>query len=200
MKVQFSKIALVAGISLALAFTLSCSDDTSNGDGGGKGNNMANYRTGRIDNQVWMLENLNYNVSGSRCYEDKESNCDKYGRLYDWATAKTVCPSGWHLPSDAEWTELTDFVGSDAGTKLKAASGWNGGGNGTDEYKFLALPGGTFNSNGSFFGVGIGGYWWSATESDASNAYGRVMIYLDTEVSRNDYDKAVLFSVRCIKD
>jgi uncharacterized protein (TIGR02145 family) len=163
------------------------------------------YGTVKIGNQVWMGENLNYNANGSKCYDNKPANCDKYGRLYNWPTAKTACPKGWHLPSDAEWTALTDFVGgsSNAGKKLKAASGWNSNGNGTDEFGFSALPGGYGNSYGSFDYVGNYGSWWSATESIAIAAYGcgRRMDYDGAGVYGYDGGKATtLFSVRCVQD
>jgi len=112
------------------------------------------YKTVRIGKQTWMAENLNYNATGSKCYDNKPVNCDKYGRLYNWSAAQSACPVGWHLPSDSEWTRLTDFVGSSAGKKLKSTRDWNKNGNGTDEYGFSALPGGNGNSNGYFDNVG----------------------------------------------
>ena len=168
-----------------------------------------------------MAENLNYVVEGSKCYSNNSANCDKYGSLYNWATAMNlpsrcnsdncssliqskhqgICPSGWHIPSDAEWTILTDYVGSStAGTKLKATSGWNNSGNGTDEYEFSALPGGRGYSGGSFSNVGDDGLWWSATEGNANGAYYRFMYYYSSNVGRDSYDKSRLFSVRCLQD
>jgi uncharacterized protein (TIGR02145 family) len=141
-----------------------------------------------------MVENLNYdvpNVKSDVCYANADSNCVKYGRLYDWGTAmglegsyygivwggsdvkrQGVCPVDWHLPSSAEWTQLTDFVGgsSTAGKKLKSTSGWYDNGNGTNEYGFSALPGGYGNSGGNFYNAGNYGNWWSATEYNAGNA------------------------------
>jgi len=178
------------------------------------------YKTVAIGSQTWMAENLNYNVSGSKCYNNLESNCDTYGRLYDWSTAmnfasscnssscssqiqfkhRGICPAGWHIPSDAEWTALTDYVGSStAGTKLKAVSGWSSN-SGTDQYGFSALPGGDGGSSGSFYDVGYYGYWWSATENYASNAYYRYMLYNNSNVYRFDNYKSGLFSVRCAQD
>jgi uncharacterized protein (TIGR02145 family) len=174
-----------------------------------------------------MARNLNYNASGSKCgngsslSDENTSTCDTYGRLYDWATAmalpsncnyescssqinakhKGVCPSGWHIPSDAEWTTLTDYVGgSTTGTKLKAKSGWNDGGNGTDEFGFAALPGGYGSSNGSFYGVGKDGYWWSATEHSTSIAWYRYIYYNYADVGRDIRGKTLSISVRCVKD
>ena len=110
-----------------------------------------------------------------------------------------ICPAGWHMPSDAEWTTLTNFVGgsSTAGAKLKSMSGWSGGGNGNDYYGFSALPGG-IGYGGSFYDVGLNGYWWSATEYGASSAWRRDMSYYSAYVNRGNYNKAVLFSVRCL--
>jgi uncharacterized protein (TIGR02145 family) len=160
------------------------------------------YKIVMIGTQLWMAENLNYNANGSKCYNNSESNCQKYGRLYNLATAKNVCPVGWHLPSDAEWTKLTDFVdGSSAGTKLKATSGWDNNGNGMDTFGFSALPGGFGNSDGSFGLIGYyGGYWWSSTERNASNAWLRYMDYYSTYVYRDYSGKSNLYSVRCLQD
>jgi uncharacterized protein (TIGR02145 family) len=178
------------------------------------------YKTVEIGTQIWMARNLNYNAEGSKCYDDDPANCTTYGRLYDWATAmalpsncnsstcssqvgtkhKGVCPSGWHIPSDAEWTKLTDFVGgsSTAGTKLKSRSGWSG--NGEDKYGFNALPGGFGFSNGGFSNVGSDGSWWSATEYNAATAWYRYMYHYGADVIRDDDDKTRLYSVRCVKD
>jgi len=132
-----------------------------------------------------------------KCYGNDNANCAKYGRLYNWETAKTVCPDGWRLPSDAEWTTLTNYVGSNAGTKLKSTTGWNNNGNGTDTYGFLALPGGSGSNSEN--NAGRSGYWWSATEYDSDFAYGRAMDN-GSDVYRNYYGKSLLFSVRCLKD
>ena len=186
---------LLAVAVAAMAFTFSCSSDDDGGGGGGsgKGNDIKNYRTVDIGTQTWMAENLNYAVAGSKCYDNDPANCEKYGRLYDWSTAKTVCPAGWHLPSDAEWDELVAFAGG--GAKLMAASGWNSG-NGTDEFGFSALPGG-YGYSGSFSNVGDYGYWWSATESDDNYAECR---YISFGVYRESCDKSGLLSVRCVQD
>jgi len=188
------------------------------------------YRTVVIGTQTWMAENLNYNASNSRCHGDNsggdsQGNCAKYGRLYNWSTAmgidakynsefwggidvkrRGICPTGWHLPRNAEWTTLTYFVGgsSTAGTELKATSGWNdyngNSGNGTDRFGFSALPGGIGYSDGGFYRVGDYGYWWSASEYDSDDAYYRIMYYYSERVFDYYNDKSYLFSVRCLQD
>ena len=162
------------------------------------------YKTVVIGRQTWMAENLNYNASGSKCYNNSDSNCNTYGRLYNWETAKTVCPSGWHLPTREDWDVMTAYIGgsSTEGSKLKARSGWNNNGNGTDQYGFSALPGGLGKSDGSFYTVGYDGYWWSASELESLSylAYGRSMSYDGDNVYWNGINESYLFSVRCLQD
>jgi uncharacterized protein (TIGR02145 family) len=169
------------------------------------------YRTVIIGDQTWMAENLNYNASGSACYNNSPDSCAKYGRLYDWAAVMAgspssstnpsdvqgICPPGWHVPSNAEWTVLTDVVGgaSTAGTLLKSETDWNG----TDNLGFSALPGGRW-SGGSFGYVGTYGNWWSATEHDAALARYRLMYSDDSNVDTNWYYKTSGFSLRCAQD
>ena len=164
------------------------------------------YKTVKLDNQTWMAENLNYNADGSKCYENQESNCQKYGRLYNWETAKLACPKSWHLPSDAEWQTLVNLAGGDkvAGNVLKASSGWNSNkgksGNGVDAAGFSALPGGIGKpDDGGFDYVGSIGIWWSS-EGDSALAYGRSMGSHHESVFYDYNDKDSLFSVRCVQD
>jgi len=147
------------------------------------------YKIAKIGNQVWMAENLNYDAPGGKCYNNDPANAEKYGRLYDWETAKKVCPAGWHLPSHDEWQILCDFVGGEeiAGKKLKTAD-------------FLALPGGFGSSNGHFYSIGCNGGWWSATECNTNYAYIRLMGYNYENVNREYINKGYLFSVRCVQD
>jgi uncharacterized protein (TIGR02145 family) len=161
-----------------------------------------------IDNQTWMAKNLNYAVEGSKCYDNLEINCDIYGRLYNWETAKTVCPSGWHIPNDSDWNELMTAVGgsSTAGKHLKATAGWSScSASGSsysclDSYGFSALPGGNGSSNGGFSDVGNIARFWSATEGTAGYAWYRHLSYGNEYVNRIGYDKSNLFSVRCVQD
>jgi uncharacterized protein (TIGR02145 family) len=110
----------------------------------------------------------------------------------------SACPSGWHLPSRAEWDDLESFVGSNAGKKLKSTTGWDSN-SGTDDYGFSALPGGFRYYNGaSFRSAGGGGYWWSAT--GGSYAYSRVM-YNDYDTVDENYNlEDYGFSVRCVQN
>ena len=162
-----------------------------------------------------------------KCYDDKPENCTKYGRLYDWATAMNIdakfnyevwrntdtsnvkhsdiCPEGWHLPSREEWSTLRDFAGGEkvAGKKLKAKNGWNKyenkNGNGTDNYGFSGLPGGSGNSNGSFRDIGSYGLW--GTGSGGSNRTPALSMVSGLDnLSNLDYGKSGLISVRCLKD
>jgi len=160
------------------------------------------YKKAKIGNQTWMANNLNYNATGSKCYGNDPDNCAKYGRLYDWSTANTVCPSGWSLPNDDQWTMLTDFAGgkSVAGVKLKSTSGWNENGNGTDDYGFSALPGGDSGDGESFANAGDYGVWWSSTVYDDSYAWYWGMNHNYESVRNNYYLKSYLYSVRCVED
>jgi len=161
------------------------------------------YKTLKFDNQTWMAENLDYNANGSKCFNNSESNCQKYGRLYNWKIALSACPQGWHLPSNKEWQILVDFTGGDAtaGNILKATSGWKDDSNGVDAVGFTALPGGAGNPDGSFLKVGDVGVWWSSSEDSSNYAYGWDIYYRNEGAHYwRNYDKDCLFSVRCVKD
>jgi uncharacterized protein (TIGR02145 family) len=174
------------------------------------------YKTIKMpDGKVWFAENLNYNAEGSKCYDNKTSNCNKYGRLYSWATAKKACPSGWHLPSHTEWSNLEKAVGgkhgiveaegynisfSTAGGIFKSKIGWHDDGNGTDDYGFAALPGGSGNSDGNFNNAVSNGIWWSSTEDTVTNAYYLLISYKNMGAYWGSNDKTGLYSVRCVKN
>jgi len=154
-----------------------------------------------------MAENLNYDASGSKCYDNNKANCATYGRLYNWETAMTVCPSGWHLPSQAEWSILTELVGGDftEGRVLKAKTGWNNNDSydseGTDAYGFSAMPGGYVDSDGNFCNVGSNGNWWAFTKVFSEDAYpSRAMTYLAWSAWWDFRVKSYLYSVRCLQD
>lgn len=144
---------------------------------------------------------------------DEATNKDLYGALYTYAAAingdnsgtkvQSVCPTGWHLPSDAEWTALIDELGGEsvAGNKLKATYGWDDGGNGTDDFGFAALPGGLrIHGIGLFDYAGCAGYWWSSTASGVYEAWVRSVNNVNGEVSHATNSKSFGFSVRCVQD
>jgi len=158
------------------------------------------YKIVKIGTQIWMAENLNYDVKGSKCYDNKPDNCQKYGRLYNYSTAKTVCPNGWHLPTKVEWEALAET--NVAGKLLKSSNGWVGGVKGTDIYGFTALPGGWSDSSGTFSSIGFSGIWWSTSSSYTSSETAfRLIIRYDSDVAKWDTSsKNNLFSVRCLRD
>jgi len=151
------------------------------------------------------------------CWNDNNeaSNKDLYGALYNGYAIETgnLCPSGWHVPSDNEWKTLekyagmsqaeadgTSWRGTNEGTKLKATSGWDAGGDGTDNYGFSGRPGGYRGSNGDFGGIGLGGLWWSSTEFSSTQLYYRTLGFDHADVERWYLTKNAGFSVRCVKD
>ncbi|MBI5218142.1 MAG: fibrobacter succinogenes major paralogous domain-containing protein [Bacteroidia bacterium] len=165
-----------------------------------------NYKWIKIGKQTWFAENLNYTTNnGSWCYENKKENCNKFGRLYDWNTAKIVCQKGWHLPKDEEWDILVNYLGGSeiAGANLKEAGTDHWLSQNTDitlESGFTALPGGYY-LNGAFSNIGMNCYWWTSTEFDKINACYRFLLINDAQINRHIYyQKTYGFSVRCIKD
>jgi uncharacterized protein (TIGR02145 family) len=159
------------------------------------------YRAVKIGSKPWMAQNLNYQTGNSWCYGGDYSNCEKYGRLYDWNTAKTACPTGWHLPSREEWNDLVSAAGGNvAGKALKSTSGWDKDGNGADEFGFSALPSGDRGTDGSFFSVGKDGFWWTATEDVSGYAYYRRIGSGKGSVLEDGIGKSNGKSVRCIQN
>jgi uncharacterized protein (TIGR02145 family) len=188
------------------------------------------YNTVAIGTQVWFKENLrtkkyrsgalipvktNTDTStlvGQMYYYSNDSltNYSVYGALYNWKATQSsdsLCPVGWHVPSDAEWTTLTTFLSSNQGGKLKGTGTtyWSSTNTGaTNESGFSALPGGLRGSGGSFFDVRNYAFFWSATENDNGNAWIRYLAYFNGNVNRSsniDNDsKSVGASVRCLKN
>ncbi len=184
------------------------------------------YTTIQIGDQCWMAKNLNIGtlinssenmtdngVIEKYCYNNDTVNCEIYGGLYQWnemmkynATqgVQGICPTGWHLPSDEEWTTITDFLGGKwvAGGKMKEAgtSHWNPPNtSATNESGFTSLPGGYRVPIGSFEGLGNLGYWWSSTQYISSYARRRSMLYDYGAVFRGYGNKTYSFSVRCVR-
>jgi uncharacterized protein (TIGR02145 family) len=141
------------------------------------------------------------------------TNCRSINCVPDNPYYQGICPDGWHIPRQAEWIALAEFAGGtgdhgqtgEAGTKLKAASGWNDHathGNGTDDYGFAALPGG-HGGHDDIMQVGREGKWWSSSEgqpSDGSFAYGRGMIYNKEDFNWFHGTKGLMLNIRCVKD
>ena len=147
------------------------------------------------------------------------ANYQTYGVLYNWKAAMNgaassdsnpsgvqgVCPEGWHLPSDAEWTTLTTYLGGEsvAGGKMKEAgeSHWTSPNTGaTNESGFTALPGGYRDGSGKFYSIGLYGGWWSSTEGGTNYAWSRTLYYSIGNVYRGTNSKELGFSVRCVRD
>ena len=218
----FTVVAVVAAVLLT-----GCGEKAPPSDSGSTFKDSRDgktYKTVKIGSQIWFAENLNFAAKGSKCYENKDANCAKYGRLYDWTTANKACPAGYHLPTDDEWTALVNYAGGEekAGKKLKSTVGWDENGNGTDDFDFRALPGGGdgWGDDNGFGGAGEGGNWWSATELDAEVverasanipkgfpkpdaadfAWNRELEYGDNNVGRGGIQKERLYSVRCVQD
>ena len=138
---------------------------------------------------------------------DEAQSLAEYGRLYNWHSvddARGLCPSGWHVPTDGEWTDLEDYITSQGfsgteGTALKSTYGWNGGGNGTDDFGFSALPGGYRHYSGGYFVAGNVGYWWSSSPISGNARY-RELYYDFPLVGRYSDFPRNGFSVRCLRD
>ena len=185
----------------------------------------------RIGTQVWMTENLNVATyrdgtlipqvtdptawagltTGAWCwYNNDPTNGAIYGKLYNWyAVADSIglCPLGWHVPTDAEWTTLNNFLGGEsiAGGKMKSTSSlWNtsyySNMGATNESGFTGHPGGSRYNGGAFWDLGILGYWWSASQYDAMNAWYEKLIINNNSSFKNKWAKSIACSVRCIKD
>lgn len=151
------------------------------------------YQTTVIGSQIWMAQNLNYAAVGSWCYDDDMNKCTEYGRLYDWKTAATVCPEGWHLPSSSEWADLLGTVSVGAVKKLKSQS-WGG----TDTYKFGMLPGGLRLYGKSYGADTIGtSFWSSSSDGTHDEAW---CLSTDSTTHLAPAVKQFSFSVRCLKN
>lgn len=163
------------------------------------------YKWVKIGEQIWMAENLNFKtLERSWCYKGND-NCQSYGRLYDWETAKTVCPKDWHLPTDDEWTVLIYFLGGKyvAGGKMKQSgtTNWNSpNANATNNSGFTALPGGYLDYYGRFDHLGFYAHFWSSTEKDTKYAWSSSLHYNYPYVSHEHLAKLLGVSVRCLKN
>jgi uncharacterized protein (TIGR02145 family) len=188
------------------------------------------YKTVKIGIQVWMAENLNVEhyrngdpipqvqdkeewsklTTGAWCYYDNDPpNGVTYGKLYDWYAVndpRGLAPEGWHIPTDAEWTKLIDFLGGDkvAGGKLKATTLWQKPNTeASNSSDFTTLPGGFLSYRLDFIAIRQTCYFWSSTKANDNNdirAWSRDLDYKKSDVIRNESFKSEGQSVRCIKD
>ena len=168
------------------------------------GRDNKTYRIVQIGDQVWMAENLAYKTQeGSWCYKNEDANCNLYGRLYNWETALAACPQGWHMPSDEEWTKLTEFLGGNdfAGGKMKqvGTAYWKSLNNAANNHSgFSALAGGYRYEYGAFRFITESAYFWTSTQSDAAEALFCRLTNNSEIIDRNFYSKTYGFSCRCI--
>ena len=153
------------------------------------------YRTIQIGSKNWMADNLNFNITSSWCYENNNSNCLKYGRLYNWETAKKVCPSNWHLPNKEEFETLVQNI-KERHLDVYQALIINGSSG------FSALFGGYCYDNQSFDGIEEDTHFWSSTFNNGVNGGAlNLRIYKNTEATIfTSSDEKCGFSVRCVKD
>jgi len=187
------------------------------------------YKTVKIGNQTWMAKNLKttkFNdgtaiplvaegtawaalTTPGYCWYDNDSASYKnlYGALYNWYAVNSdkLCPANWHVPSDAEWTRLANYLGGDifAGDRLKETGTdfWVSPNTGaTNESGYTALPGGLRYHDGVFHDFGFSGYWWTSTEYSSTRAYFDYMDYEYSNVFRFNNLKQNGFSVRCLRD
>lgn len=150
------------------------------------------YETITIGEQVWMKKNLNRDLLGSFCYNKDSLNCKSYGRLYFWHTAIDACPNGFRLPTDNDWTILTDFLGGadTAGVLLRK----------DETIGFGALLAGNYQQEVNIFSFkDIKGYYWTASALSFNTAWIRSFGAGQKNVNRTTIGKSFYFSVRCLK-
>jgi uncharacterized protein (TIGR02145 family) len=187
----------------------------------------SSYHYVKIGDQVWMAENLAYlpvvsqpatlsqlnphhyvyafdgtNVNAAKT----TANYSAYGVLYNWPAALAACPAGWHLPTNAEFTRLVNYVGGEAigGFKMKSRKGWNdnagANGNGDDSFGFTALPGGDIEGTGIFLHLGDYGSFWTADPDGLSNGWMWLLDNFNEGAFMHSYPKSIGVSVRCLKN
>jgi len=197
-----------------------------------------NYPVIKIGTQVWMAENLKTTKysdgttiplvtnpsdwlslsTDAYCWYNNDETAYKspYGGLYNWYAistnnngGKNVCPAGWHVPTDAEWTTLTTYLGGEnlAGGKMKATGTiedgtglWTSPNFATNESGFTALSGGSRWATGTFNEMTTTGFWWSSTEYSMFYSWFRSMMNVSNAANRNNLNKNEGISVRCLKD
>jgi uncharacterized protein (TIGR02145 family) len=219
----FAKNSIGLSYGESVNFTTSrfeCGDDYSDIEG-------KIYTTVQIGDQCWMSKNLRVtrfndgtvipeitienpvawstnNTGAWSYYNDDPDNNTPYGKLYNFYVVdneKNICPMGWKVPSDEEWTQLGDYLGSNAGRKLKTTYLWDGGGAGTDESGFSAIGAGRKGSSGtSYSDLNKVARFWSSTENNINNGWLYRLTYQSDELQRDYNQKGNGFSIRCMLD
>jgi uncharacterized protein (TIGR02145 family) len=190
---------------------------------------ITEYKSVKIGNQTWMTENLNtdrfrngdlipeakttaeWELADKEgkptwCYYLNDSiNDRRYGKLYNWYAvndSRILAPKGWHVSSNIDWVNLSDFLGGDdvSGKKLKNTFGWSSNGNGNNISSFSGFPGGFRFSNGDFYYLGFCGYWWTSSESNTKSAFFVGLEHKNNRLQKSENNKGEGFSVRCIQD
>lgn len=164
------------------------------------------YKKVKIGSNVWMAENLRYASDYSYCYDNNTFYCVIFGRLYTWAAARSVCPKGWHLPSNAEWEDLytaaAAIAGDElAGYQLKSVDSWEGEGFGSDYFGFTAYPAGLLNAEVTYVNMRYVTAYWSSTLTDAGAGHAATLMYDTADFFFiNDLAPNVAISIRCVQD
>ena len=187
------------------------------------------YPTVTIGNQVWMAANLKTTkyrngtvipvvtdsiqwstlTTAASCYANNDLNkVSIYGRFYNFYAVtdslNNIAPTGWHVPTDADWTTLINYLGtSTAGGKLKSTgtSLWDSPNTGaTNETGFNGIPGGDRSNSGAYHYMGMYACWWSTTAASSTEAWEYVLTYNSSGYVRMQYSKGLGLSVRCVKD
>jgi uncharacterized protein (TIGR02145 family) len=220
---QTLKYSFIKILILVLIISIGCSEkddketivDNDNDTGNTDQATFTDLRDGQIYNiveigeQMWFAENLNYNTGNSWCYDDEPSNCETYGRLYDWQTAIIACPEGWHLPSDEEWIILINFLGGEdvAGGSMIGEIGWLNSSNsiGKNSSGFTGLPGGYRLFFGDYTNISISGHWWTSSEDNHNEIVARFRSLnnlpdISNNIGTNVIGKSLGLSCRCLKD
>lgn len=166
------------------------------------------YAVVEIGGKFWMAENLRHDVSGAMLNPNNPSK--EYGRLYDWTTAKDICPTGWHLSSDADWKGLEEALGMEASdlstiggrnlmklNSIKAQEGWKNNNNGSNTTNFSIFPAGRYESGG-FKNIEDYAFFWTSTINTANESIGRYIFHSSDQVNRVYIDNSIGHSCRCV--
>jgi len=207
---------IIDNIEISAIFAVPCSSEIVCGQSCSYEGEI--YNTVTINDQCWFKDNLNIGIqiNGTNdqtnnptiekyCYNNNSANCNIYGGLYQWnelmnystSTTQGICPTGWHVPSDDEWTTLITYLGGDSGYKLKASS-WGDGSNNSSG--FTALPAGNRLVGGGFGNLGGFAFFWSSSERRPGDSWLRYLVSGDSGVYRHNDNQTVGYSVRCLKN